>query len=103
MTGISKGETTMEWICRALITIDLCFVIGGYISFFQTKRQLATPLIPHSFLYEVAETPMKAALITAIGLGAGLWFYFFRRRVIAIVLFGAAALSYQLILLFLNK
>lgn len=92
-----------EWICRGLITLDLYLVASGYISFFQTKHQLLTPLIPHSILYDVADNYMKASLITIPGLIVGLWFYFFRKRIVAIVFLCIAALSYQTMLLLINK
>jgi hypothetical protein len=46
---------------------------------------------------------MKAGVVTSIGLFAGLWFYFFRKRIVAIILLSLAAFSYEIIVLLLNK
>lgn len=103
MPEISNREKTSEWVCRILITLDLYLAVSGYIAFFQTKYQLITPLIPRSTLYEISEIYMKAGLFTGIGLLAGLWFYFFRKRIIAIILLCLAAFSYEIIFLLIRK
>jgi hypothetical protein len=102
MPEISKREKQLDWVCRILITIDLYITVSGYISYFQTKRQLVSPLIPKSTLYDISEIYMKAGLITGIGLMAGLWLYFFKKRIAAIILLCLAMFSYELVFLFLK-
>ena len=103
MIEMSKREKQAEWICRILISLDVYLMASGYIAYFQAKYQLETPLIPRSVLYDVTTVYMKAASFTAIGLFAGLWLYFFRKKTMAIVLLAAAALLYESILLFFRK
>jgi hypothetical protein len=103
MAEISKGEKQLDWVCRILISLDLYLTVSGYISFFQTKYQLTSPLIPRSTSYDISEIYMKAGLFTGIGLLAGLWFYFFQKRIIAIILLCLAAFSYEIVFLFFRK
>ena len=103
MTAMSEREKQMEWACRILMTIDVFVIIAGYLSYFQTKNQLTSPLIPRSTVYQImsdgGDVVMKISLISAIPFLAGLWFYSFKRKVPAIVLFGVTAISYKLLFL----
>ena len=42
-----------EWTCRILMTIDVIVIIAGYLSYFQTRYQLVSPLIPGSAIYQI--------------------------------------------------
>lgn len=103
MTEISKKEKQIEWACRVLITLEVFVIIAGYIAYFQTKYQLVSPLIPHSILYEITDTYMKASLIASAGFLAGLWFYSFKKKTIALILFILSVLSYEIFLLLFRK
>jgi len=97
-----KKETYMDWICRALMSFDLFAICAGYISYFQAKRQLVSPLIPRSAMFEVAyqtnELYIRASLITAGLFLTGVWFYSFRKKVIAATLFLVAIIVYRVVL-----
>jgi hypothetical protein len=103
MPEISKKENQLQWICRILISINVLLIIGGYISFFQTKHQLDSPLIPRSTVYQIfADTDnmiMKASIISAGIFLAGFWFYSFNKKKTAIILFSACIISFKLLLL----
>ncbi len=97
MPEISEKPTWKEWACRALITLDLYLIAQGYASFFLTRHQLATPLIPQSMLYDISTIEMKQGLATTIVLAAGLWLYFFKKRIAAIIILGLAAASGEIV------
>ena len=103
MTEISKKENQLQWACRILITVNVLLIIGGYISFFQTKYQLDSPLIPRSTVYQIfADSDnmiMKASIISAGIFLAGFWFYSFNKKKIAIILFSACIICFKLLLL----
>jgi hypothetical protein len=103
MAEISKRENQLQWICRILITINVLLICGGYISFFQMKYQLDTPLIPKSTVYQIfAESNgiiMKASIISAAILLTGLWFYSFKKLAIAACLFGASIICFKILTL----
>jgi hypothetical protein len=101
MPGMSNKEKQLEWACRILMTIDVIVIVAGYLSYFQTKQQLISPLIPKSTVYQIlsdaGDVIMKISLILAIPFVAGLWFYSFNRKIPAIVLFGLTAFLYKLL------
>jgi len=77
MVSTEKRDMQLEWVCRILITVDVIAVCGGYLSYFQTKNQLVSPLIPKSLVYQIMSDThvFVASLICAIPFLAGLWFY----------------------------
>jgi hypothetical protein len=96
MLEISEKPTWKEWACRILITLDLYFIAEGYFSFFLTHNQLVSPLIPQSILYDATIVQMKGGLVTTIVMAAGLWLYFFKKRVAAIVILSLAMTSNEI-------
>jgi hypothetical protein len=98
----AKGENQLDWACRILITIDLLLIVSGYIFYLQTKQQLISPLIPKSTVYQIVNDShiFEISLIVAIPYLAGLWFYFYKKRVVAIILFSLALLFSKTIYLF---
>ena len=103
MTALSKRENQLEWTCRILMTIDVIVILAGYLSYFQTKQQLISPLIPKSMVYQImsdsGDVIMKISLISAIPFMTGLWLYSFKRKIAAVVLFGVTAILYKILLL----
>jgi hypothetical protein len=103
MTGILRREKQIEWACRILMTVDLLVISAGYISFFQAKNQLMSPLIPKStisqILYDSNDIVMKASLISGGLFLTGLWFYSFKKKVVALILFSLAAIAWKIIIL----
>ena len=71
------------------MTVDVLIIAAGYISFFQAQRQLMSPLIPKSTVYQILDDSytMKMSLISAGLFIIGLWFYSFNKKIIAIVFF----------------
>lgn len=82
----TKREARLDWIYRVVFTINLLVVVGGYISYFQAKHQLISPLIPRSILYDITDQYMKASLVSSGLMLAGFWLYSFQKRIAAIVL-----------------
>ena len=72
----SKKEILLEWSCRRLMTLDVCVIIAGYISFIQTQYTLDSPLIPTSIVYDIVRDSgkMKVSLISGAIFLIGLWF-----------------------------
>ncbi|MBI5371491.1 MAG: hypothetical protein HZA79_05635 [Sphingobacteriales bacterium] len=97
MPEINKREKQLAWICRVLITLDLLVVTAGYLSFFQAKRQLSSPLIPASIRFQIINDSyiFRASLLAAVFFLAGLWFYSFNKKGIAILLFTGALLGFR--------
>ena len=84
------------------MTVDVIIIIGGYISFFQVKQQLTTPLIPEDIIanvyYDSSAGIITACLISAGIFLVGLWFYSFKRKVIATILFSIVVLVFSAII-----
>jgi len=100
MASDNKGNR-LEWICRILMTIDVIVIISGYLSYFQTRHQLVSPLIPKSAIYEIMSDShvMEASVISAILFLGGLWFYFFQKTLVAIAFFAGAILAFKIVAL----
>lgn len=90
-----------EWTCRILMTIDVIVIIAGYLPYFQTRRQLVSPLIPRSAIYQIMSDSyvMQASIISAILFLGGLWFYFYRRNLVAITFFVLAIVAFKIVFL----
>jgi hypothetical protein len=97
-----KREKLVEWTCRILMTIDFFVIIAGYLSYLQLKRQLNSPLIPKSTLFQILSDTgiMEPSIISAIPFLIGLWFYSFNLKIPAIVLFGLTIVVYKVLLVF---
>lgn len=106
MTEISKREKQLEWLCRLLMTADVIVIISGYFSWFHAKRQLISPLIPRSTVFEIfsdaGDLHFNISIIAGFIFLAGLWLYSFKKKIAAIILF-SAAIGYFLINNFLFK
>jgi len=100
MTEMSKRERSLEWACRLLMTADVIVIISGYLSWFQAKRQLVTPLIPRSTIYEIfsdgGDTHFKISILASLIFLSGLWLYSFKKKVPAIILFSATIVLFLL-------
>lgn len=103
MAEIIKRENKLDWACRILITLDLVVILGGYFSYFQIRYQLVSPLIPQSTIDQIISDNvciiMKASIGAAVIFLAGLWFYTFRKKTIALFLFIIAPICFKLFLL----
>jgi hypothetical protein len=97
MPEISEKPTWKEWACRILITLDLYLIAEGYFSFLLTHHQLISPLIPQSILYDATTIQMKEGVATTVGLAAGIWLYFYKKRIAAIIVLGLAAASWEIL------
>lgn len=93
MPEILKREKQIEWACRILMTADVVIILSGYLSWFRTKRQLVTPLVPRSTIFEIfndgGDAYFKISIAAALIFLAGLWFYSFQKKMPAIILFSA--------------
>jgi hypothetical protein len=67
------------------------------ISFWQTKFQLVSPLIPTTVVDEISEPYWKASMIVSITFIVALWLYFFKKRIAAIIVSGTSIVAYQFI------
>ena len=103
MVEILKREKQLEWACRILITVDVLVILSGYLSYLQIKRQLTSPLIPHTTItqiwYDSNDAIVKASIISAIIFLSGLWLYSFKKKNLALFLFISVPVCYKLLLL----
>lgn len=99
MTEINKKNTSLDWICRILFSIDVLLLISGYLIFFQTRKQLVSPLIPDSIVAQIItdSRSYESSIAAGVSLLAGLWFYSFNRKKTAVVLFVITILIYKLL------
>lgn len=100
MPEISKKKKQLEWACRILMTVDVLVIAAGYVTFLQAQRQLMTPLIPESTIYEIIINSgnfiMKMSLVSAGLFITGLWFYSFNKKIIAIIFFSLIIIILQI-------
>ncbi len=100
MAEKSKAEKQLEWACRILMTLDVIVILAGYLSFFQAKWQLTSPLIPKDLVYRImddgADRIMNASIIAGVIFMTGIWFYSFQKRRIAAGLFGMAVIAFSI-------
>jgi hypothetical protein len=92
-----KKEKIIEWSARVLLSIHFYKCVSGMISFWQTKYQLVSPLIPSSIVDEITEPYWKASLVVSATFIVALWLYFFRKRIAAMIVSGTSIVAYQFI------
>ena len=102
MSELSKRENQLDWACRILITLNVLIIVYGYFSFFNAQRQLMTPLIPKSTVYEIlilsGNDFMNMSLISAGLFLTGIWCYTFKKKKIAIVFLSFVIILFLLML-----
>lgn len=85
------------------MTIDILVILGGYLSYFQAKRQLDSPLIPKHTAYQIfsdgGDIIMKASIVAAIIFLLGLCLYTFNKKMLALILFIVVPICFKLLLL----
>jgi hypothetical protein len=98
MPEISKEEKQLEWTCRVLMIVDLLLILSGYLSYFQAKYQLVSPLIPKEItaqiLFDGYDAMMKACLAAGIIFIPGLLLYSFRRKTLALIFLGLTIICF---------
>jgi hypothetical protein len=104
MPEISKKGEKLDWICRILMILDIYVILAAYISYFQAKWQLVSPLIPrrtiNQILYDSNDILMRAGIVSGILFLAGLWLYTFNKKIFAIILFIAVPVCFQVLISF---
>ncbi|HEX7847698.1 MAG TPA: hypothetical protein VF476_17985 [Chitinophagaceae bacterium] len=100
MTPTDQKENQWDWLFRILVTADLLLIVLGYIAWFQTKRQLISPLIPKNTVAQVwiegYGYRFEAALAIAACMLCGLWFYSFKKKGIELLFLAAGPVIYLL-------
>src|SRR6185295_17912422 len=91
-------ENQFEWACRILLTLHLWIAASGYISFLQAKHQIISPLIPEKAILQVIQPNFYTASVLTCSFIISLWLYFFRRRVLVIILSGLSIIMYEFVL-----
>jgi len=73
-------------------------ILSGYLSWFQTKNQLVSPLIPESLTYQIfsdgGESYFRTSMIAGAVFLIGLLSYSFNKKTIALVIFVITALLF---------
>ncbi len=100
MDEMIQRENRRQWISRILMTIDIILICAGYITWFQAKRQLISPLIPRSTIYTImadsGDEIFKVSIVCALIFLGGLWFYSFKKTSIANIFFLAVTIVFLL-------
>lgn len=98
MTETTKRDKQLNWLCRVLIIGDIAVILSGYFSWFQTKNQLISRLIPKRIIYEIfsddGDMRFKISIIAAVIFLAGLLLYSFRKMLFAIILFSTVIIFF---------
>lgn len=98
MTETLRTEKQLDGICRVLMAAGMLVILAGYFSWFKTKRQLVSPLIPKSTVDTIysdgSDIIFKACICAAVFFLCGLWAYTFQRKKIAIGFFLLSILGY---------
>jgi hypothetical protein len=85
-TKHNAATSPQEWICRSLFTLNAYLVMSGLFTYAQTDYQLLSVLIPRSIVDQTAGPYMYGSLGASLLLIPSLWFYFFRKLTVVIVL-----------------
>jgi ACR3 family arsenite efflux pump ArsB len=95
-----RKQHQIESAHRILITINLYFVVSGYLAHYQTKYQLISPLIPESITDTIIadSNNFEASISTAIFLLIGILFYSFNKKLIGLILMGISLIIHQVII-----
>ena len=93
----NRANASKEVICRVLFTLNTLMLAGSLLIYVQTEYQLVSPLIPRSTIDQIAGPYLKGGLVVAILLIPGLWFYFFRKLTVVIVLLGLSLIGFVLV------
>ena len=103
MQEITKRQNRIEWACRILMTADVFVLLWSYFNYYLVKWQLVSPLIPKSTIYQILfddyDTTMKAVITAGLIFIAGLWFYSFNKKVIALILFSLTIVVFKILTL----
>lgn len=73
-------------ISQITLILLLFSVVANLLSYFQTKYQLASPLIPKDIVYTIIETHMQSALVGSILSLIAILFYFFEKYLVSTII-----------------
>jgi hypothetical protein len=93
----NRSNASKEVICRVLFTLNTLMLAGSLLIYIQTQYQLVSPLIPRNIIDQIAGPYLQGALPVAILLLPGLWFYFYRKLTVVIVLQALSLLAFILV------
>ena len=96
----SKRERYSEWACRILLTVHCWLTLSGYIAYLQAKHQLISPLIPEDTIRVLTEPNFYTGLCMGATFLLSIWFYFFRKKLITIIMSSISVLAYEPVLLY---
>ena len=103
MAQRSGNQKQVDWVCRVLFTLDIIIVVSGYWRYYQTRRQLVSPLIPKSTVYEIMEDffpdYVTACFWAAALCLAGVWLFSFNKKIMAAIFFGLSIIAFKLLMM----
>jgi hypothetical protein len=82
----SRQNLNLKKSAKVSMTILLLYVVAELASVYQTRHELATPLIPESTIWEINKQFIFHATASAIVSVAGLILYFFDKYLLVIIL-----------------
>lgn len=100
MTMSQKRIQVKDWICMALITLQVLRIASGYLAILQTQYVLFSPLIPADTIKQIAYDTMcfylKPSLFTTVCLLGSLWLYFFNQKKLTIILSAVSLIGFEI-------
>jgi hypothetical protein len=97
MAQNTRKEKSLEWGCRIILTFHFLTVLSGYINYLETKYQLASPVIPTRLIEQMSTLYWRISLVQGVVFMVCLWFYFFRLRMITIIVSTIAVIAYAIV------
>ena len=84
----SKKPRNVKTGAKILIIVLLLTVVGQFVSIYQTRHQLTSPLIPESTIWAINKQFILKAFVSTMSSIVGLIFYFFEKYLLVIILIG---------------
>ncbi len=94
--ALKQPQNKLEWVARVVLTLQVYLTFSGYIQILQTNYQLTSPLVPKSTVYEVTSYLWWPSAMMGIALIAALWFYFFRKHAVTVVVGAASIIAFEI-------
>lgn len=93
----SRRKKSLKNGAKVCLTVLILYIIEQLASVYQTRHQLASPLIPESTIWSINKQFIFKAFVAAIASVIGLILYFFEKHLLVIVLIALTLVAGQFI------
>jgi hypothetical protein len=97
LTQQNKENRNIKTAAKIALVVLLLTIVGQFISVYQTKYQLVSPLIPENTIWEINKQFIFTAFISTIICIVGLFLYFYEKYLWIIILIAITLLSERFI------